>query len=301
MMNFNDTACETTVCDNTACDIIFAFLKHLEHAKLRSKPGSPIPPASSLNEFRIIKTIFQSRLSILYLAIHKETSLQVVLKVYRNPPYMILHMLKREIDIQIGIDHPNILQMYCAFLEYNTFVLVLEYARHGSLLNLRLRQPQHTFHDNIVKHIAVQVLNGIICLHENNILHRDIKPDNILICDNGKLKIADFGSAIDISLEHPVTNTGTINFMAPEVSRCPIKTHAEDNKDREDLYYSAKCDIWSLGALIYECIMGYPPGKHFSHIAIPNDLSPSLRNFLEATLHPDPNKRPTSLDLSTHF
>ncbi|EFJ49005.1 hypothetical protein VOLCADRAFT_90411 [Volvox carteri f. nagariensis] len=86
-----------------------------------------------------------------------------------------------------------------------------------------------------------------------------MQPENVLFTSDWKLKLADFGVSIDLSKERAVTRTGTVTYMAPEVARCPLKIHPEDNKLDEHLAYGTACDIWGLGVLTYELLVGFTP------------------------------------------
>jgi serine/threonine protein kinase len=74
-----------------------------------------------------------------------------------------------------------------------------------------------------------------------------------------KTKTADFGLAVDASVERPVTRLGTLDYMAPEVLACPDKHHPDDNKGRAELWYGDTVDAWAVGVLAYELAVGRPP------------------------------------------
>jgi serine/threonine protein kinase len=229
-------------------------------------------------------------------AIHKDTSTKVALKIYRNPPYECLHMIQREIELHVKFNHDNILKLYGAFLEYNKFVLVLEFAVYGSLQVIRQKMPRSRFTETQAKRFAIDILNGLQELHNNNVIHRDIKPENILVTTRGLLKIADFGSAIDATQENPVTQIGTSYFIAPEVDKCPLK-YMDEHKSRLDISYDSKCDIWSFGVLIYECLTGCAVELLTIY---PEYLSYDAISFLRGALKHDPKNRSTIEGLLSH-
>ena len=105
----------------------------------------------------------------------------------------------------------------------------------------------------------VPFLSTLAHLHASGIIHRDIKPENILVTDSGSLQLADFGLSIRSTNDAPVTRVGTLDYMAPEVVRCPRKRTPQEWKDRKDLHYTFAVDVWALGVLVYELCLGEPP------------------------------------------
>lgn len=111
------------------------------------------------------------------------------------------------------------------------------------------------------KYVIGPFLNVLHYIHGKEIIHRDIKPENLLLDASGSLKLADFGLSIVRSEENPVTRVGTVDYMAPEVVRCPRKRYPDEWKDRLDLVYTASVDIWALGVLVFELVIGHAPFK----------------------------------------
>lgn len=111
----------------------------------------------------------------------------------------------------------------------------------------------------VAKYVVKPFLETLAYLHASGIVHRDIKPENILVSDAGTLLLADFGLSIRARDDRPVTRVGTLDYMAPEVVRCPRKSHSEQWKECDDLVYGSAVDIWALGVLVYELIVGTAP------------------------------------------
>ena len=127
---------------------------------------------------------------------------------------------------------------------------------------------------------------------------------------NGQLKLADLGAAIDMREERPVSRLGTLDYMAPEVLRCPDKKGATENKDRADLEYGVAVDNWAIGVLAFELITGSPPFEQDSMNAtvesiltmqeqLPMSVSESARRFIRRALHKQPEIRPAVRQLLT--
>ena len=125
-----------------------------------------------------------------------------------------LDQIYSEIDIQSRAKHPNIIQLYYMKETKETFDLVLEYAKHGTLFDLVVKQKG--LPENLVFRFFIQIVNAIKLLHDNNIIHRDIKPENILLFDNYVAKLCDFGWSIKCESTLPGGSfSGTTEYMSP--------------------------------------------------------------------------------------
>ncbi|GIL63076.1 hypothetical protein Vafri_17051 [Volvox africanus] len=140
-----------------------------------------------------------------------------------------------------------------------------------------------------------------------------LKQDNLLFTENWKLKLCDFGVSVCLREERAVTRTGSREYMAPEVSNCPLKQLPEDNKDNLELSYTAAVDVWSLGALMYELLVGFTPfpggppvrkagarGSAGAALAFPAGISQAARAFVRDCLQLEPADRPTVHQLLEH-
>ncbi|EDV22496.1 uncharacterized protein TRIADDRAFT_28806 [Trichoplax adhaerens] len=152
--------------------------------------------------------------------------------------------LRREIEIMRNLSHNNIIALLDSFETNKEICVVTEYA-DGELFQI-LEDDNRLMEDQI-RTIAKQLVSALYYLHSNRILHRDIKPQNILLCKNGIIKLCDFGFARAMSINTFVLTSikGTPLYMSPELV--------------EEKPYDYKTDLWSLGCILYELHKGEPP------------------------------------------
>eukprot|EP00759_Apiculatamorpha_spiralis_P048018 PhF_6_TR43399/c0_g1_i1/m.66637 len=208
-----------------------------------------------------------------------------------------IKMLQNEIMILKKFQHEQIVQYYFVEKVENGINIFLEYVSGGSILNLiRSIGP---LDELVVVQYSHQILKGLEYLHENNILHGDIKSANILLTVNGSVKVADFGSATIVE-EALKGIGGTPVWMAPEVVRGePLRDFSSD--------------IWSFGCTVMEMLTGTIPWAHIGNpvtvlqyvagddaLNFPKNISPLARSFLECCLQRDPSKRSTAKELLEH-
>ena len=153
----------------------------------------------------------------------------------------------REVKIIYRLKHPNILRFYNWYETTNHLWLILEYCTGGDLLNVLTQDRQ--LPESTVKVLGVDLLAGLQHLHYSGVLYCDLKPSNVLIDEYGVLKLCDFGLARDIptvASEDQKTKRGTPCYMAPELYT-------------DDGVYSCASDLWALGCVLYEMVVGVPP------------------------------------------
>ncbi|XP_034477773.1 mitogen-activated protein kinase kinase kinase 7-like isoform X2 [Drosophila innubila] len=160
--------------------------------------------------------------------------------------------LERELIILSRLKHPNIVTLYGISKDQaNRFHILLEYSECGSLYNL-LHNEQYTVLDICRPFWMLQCAKGIAYLHERNIIHRDLKTENILLFNKFRtLKLCDFGTVKEIASNN-TGNTGTPNYMAPEVA----------NGEK----YDTKCDVYSFGIIFWEVMSRQKPFYHLGDI-----------------------------------
>ncbi|KXZ55543.1 hypothetical protein GPECTOR_2g1092 [Gonium pectorale] len=228
----------------------------------RSSMWSPTRGARwSLEQYELVRELYQGYASTVYKA-HCLTSNQtVVLKVYALDGLtdFLRHQVLRELDIHSRLKHPGVVQLLAAFREGEALALVLEYVRGGTL-DVARRLLGGRMGEHRAAHLVVlPLLRALSYLHRMGVVHRDIKPDNLLFTPDWRLKLIDFGVALSLEEERAVTRAGSSQYMAPEVHACPLKRGPADNKVDEQLAYGAAADVWSLGAVVYEVLVGFTP------------------------------------------
>ena len=154
---------------------------------------------------------------------------------------------KIERDIMTAVSHPFIVKLHFAFQTEETVYFVTDFLNGGELFFHLCNEIR--FSESRAKFYAAQMILALKALHENGIIYRDLKPENVILDSEGYLKLTDFGlSKVDLPTDE-LTNTfcGTPEYLAPE-----IITHKG---------HSFKVDWWSLGILLYEMISGINPFK----------------------------------------
>lgn len=215
------------------------------------KESVPLPPQLSTNmlthnNFDIGRRLGKGKYGSVFLAREKETHFICALKVLRKKELVgdnVEHQLMREIEIQTNVRHKNILRLFTYFHDATRIFLVLEFAEKGELFGLL--QKQKKFSEPLAAQLLWQLANALQYLHSKHIFHRDIKPENLLVNHNGELKISDFGWSVHAPGCRRTTLCGTLDYLPPEmVTSQP---------------YNAAADMWSLGVLCYEFLVGHPP------------------------------------------
>ncbi|GAA5933627.1 uncharacterized protein JCM15063_001365 [Sporobolomyces koalae] len=244
-----------------------------------------------------------------------------IIDVDRMSTVADIDRLRRETQLMALSKHPNVLRVRGEWIEGSQLFIAVRYMTHGSLLDISRYAFPDGFDENVIATTLQQALHGLVYLHQNGWMHRDLKAANLLVDDDGTVLLADFGVSSSLFQEAAPSSksagkddvgspfaarksfVGTPCWMAPEVV--------------ERRNYDSKADIWSFGITALELASGrapnslYPPAKALSKTILddPPELdreggkykySKNFKEMIESCLQKDPKKRPTAEKLLQH-
>ncbi|KAH0511005.1 Aurora kinase A [Microtus ochrogaster] len=212
----------------------------------QSFPSSRSRRQWTLEDFDIGRPLGKGKFGNVYLAREKQSKFILALKVLFKTQLEkagVEHQLRREVEIQSHLRHPNILRLYGYFHDATRVYLILEYAPLGTVY--RELQKHSKFDEQRTATYITELANALSYCHSKRVIHRDIKPENLLLGPNGELKIADFGWSVHAPSSRRTTLCGTLDYLPPEMI--------------EGRMHDEKVDLWSLGVLCYEFLVGMPP------------------------------------------
>ncbi|RDX67566.1 Mitogen-activated protein kinase kinase kinase 3, partial [Mucuna pruriens] len=208
--------------------------------------------------------------------------------------------LEEEVKLLKNLKHPNIVRYLGTAREEDSLNILLEFVPGGSISSLLGKFG--SFPESVIKMYTKQLLLGLEYLHNNGIIHRDIKGANILVDNKGCIKLADFGASKKVvelaTINGAKSMKGTAHWMSPEVI---LQTG-----------HTISTDIWSVACTVIEMTTGKPPwsqqypqeasalfyiGTTKSHPPIPEHLSAEAKDFLLKCFHKEPNLRPSASEL----
>lgn len=250
----------------------------------------------SLPMFDIGRPLGKGKFGRVYLAQEKATGFVCALKVLHKSEISqgkVEKQVRREIEIQSNLAHPNILRLFGHFHDAKRIILILEYASKGELYK-HLRREQRFPEWKASQYIA-QMASALKYLHSKHVMHRDIKPENILVGIHGELKVSDFGWSVHAPNNRRNTMCGTLDYLPPEMLRGAGK----------DNYYNEKVDLWSLGVLAYEFLVGEAPFEDTQvmtqrkiargEYSVPNFVSAEAKDLIKRVSHQTPFQYRTEL------
>jgi len=270
---------------NSFLNETYKINKHLESLKC------------PLDEYKIEKKLGAGASGTVNLIKHKKTKELYAMKTIQLDPTQRNRGEESEVKYYKYLKSPTILELKEYKIEENKLYIVLEYAEFGTLNQhiIEKRQKGELFDVDTLLDWVTELFLGLFTIHEKQLLHRDIKSDNLFICNNNVLKIGDLGIARATETGQASTVCGTIFYMAPEVF----------NYQK----YDAKVDIWAAGIVIYELMMLKRPFEggntdilktkiqNLDYEKVPDTEDERLRKILDKTICIDPNQRVSALDI----
>lgn len=262
---------------------------------------------ATIGDYVVTSKLGSGSFAVVYKGYHKVTKVPVAIKAMSLAKLnaKLLANLEMEIAIMRQIDHPNVVKLYEIKKTEKHMYLILEFCAGGDLQQfMRRRQQQQqsgppihptaALPEDVARHFLRELAQGMKCLWTHNLIHRDLKPQNLLLTDDSStasLKIADFGFARHLATASMAeTLCGSPLYMAPEILKFQK--------------YDAKADLWSVGTILFELLIGKPPYGGSNHVQLlanierndlkfPADvaLSTECRALLTGLLHRRPVNR----------
>ncbi|XP_075652832.1 serine/threonine-protein kinase TIO [Castanea sativa] len=251
-----------------------------------------------IENYHVIELVGEGSFGKVYKGRRKFTGQTVAMKfiMKHGKSEKDIQNLRQEIEILRKLKHENIIEMLDSFESEQEFCVVTEFAQ-GELFEIL--EDDKCLPEEQVQAIAKQLVRALHYLHSNRIIHRDMKPQNILIGAGSVVKLCDFGFARAMSTNTVVLRSikGTPLYMAPELVR--------------EQPYNHTADLWSLGVILYELFVGQPPFYTNSVYALirhivkdpvkyPDNMSQNFKSFLRGLLNKVPQNRLTWPTLLEH-
>ncbi|KAI0866231.1 serine/threonine protein kinase, AGC family [Xylaria cubensis] len=255
--------------------------------------AQPVYKQFHIGMFEVGRALGKGHFGRVYLARERSSGFICALKtLYKDEIQtdMMRRQVCREVEIQSNLRHPHILQLYGHFHDSKRIFFILEFAGQGELYK-HLRKA-HRFPEWKAAQYIAQMASALQYLHRKHVIHRDIKPENILVGIYGEIKLSDFGCSVHTPSSRRLTQCGTLDYLPPEMlglrglNKC----------------YDEKVDLWSLGVLMYELLVGEAPFEEETSsmtqiriakgdMRIPFFISPEAADLIKGLLVLDADKR----------
>ncbi|KAM7537633.1 hypothetical protein Aperf_G00000063994 [Anoplocephala perfoliata] len=246
----------------------------------------------------IERTIGKGNFSFVKLARHTVTNVKVAIKIIDKTKLNEENLKKaqREADILKALHHPNIIKLYQVMESEKLLCIVTEYLPNGELYEYIARNGYLS--EQVARHKFMEILSAVEHCHLNNVVHRDLKAENMLLDQHMSIKLADFGFGTfqpDGPNSLLTTWCGSPPYAAPEIFK-------------GEPYLGVSADIWSLGVILYVLVCGVLPfnAQEVSglrrqvleeHVRVPYWLSISCEDLLKRMLAKSPSKRPSIAEI----
>ena len=248
-----------------------------------------------IGQYVLQEKLGQGQFGSVFLAVSNETQAKYAIKCqdkkFISENEMYKKLLNTEIGIMNKIKHPNIVHLYELLESANNYYMVIDYCNNGDFEQYMRSRKLKYLEESEAIFFLKQIMNGFKELRRHKVIHRDFKLSNIMVHDD-TLKIGDFGLAKK-GYEIAMTIVGSYLTMAPELL-------SSDGKNT----YSAKCDLWSIGFVLYQMLFGEPPFfgltpneifqdivDRYKELRFPKPVSAETKDLLSSLLQKNPEKR----------
>nr|CAH7723050.1 unnamed protein product [Callosobruchus chinensis] len=246
--------------------------KRLQHAQKETEFLRLKRSRLGVEDFEPLKVIGRGAFGEVRLVQKKDTGHVYAMKILRKADMLekeqVAHV-RAERDILVEADHQWVVKMYYSFQDPINLYLIMEFLPGGDMMTLLMKKD--TLSEECTQFYITETALAIDSIHKLGFIHRDIKPDNLLLDAKGHLKLSDFGLCTGLKKSHRTdfySTVGTPDYIAPEVF---LQTG-----------YGPACDWWSLGVIMYEMLIGYPPFCSEN----PQDTYRKVMNWRETLVFP---------------
>ena len=268
------------------------------------KGNKKLDVGNKLSDFKIEKELGKGNFGSVYLVTSKLTNKEYAMKEIKSKRYKNEEErlnIQKELKLLENLDNPHVITYFSSFYEKGNLYIITEYINGGSLKELiqKLKEKGKLVDEKKMWEFLIQLLKGLFYLHEEKkIIHKDIKPENILIDEHMNLKISDYGinainnKKVDDMLKHHGISIGSIQFIAPEMINNGI--------------YDFKSDIYMLGLTLFNLMFGKLPDekklknnkeKHtilYKNSNFPDYYSDQIKGFIKDLLTVNQSERPSA-------
>ncbi|KAL8214801.1 hypothetical protein R6Q57_004250 [Mikania cordata] len=252
-----------------------------------------------MNRYELGKLLGQGNFAKVYHGRNLETGMNVAIKIIDKDKIMkvgMMNQIKREISVMKLVNHPNVVHLYEVMASKTKIYIILEYVKGGELFDIVAKGK---LKENIARKYFQQLISAVDFCHSRGVYHRDLKLENLLLDDEGSLKVSDFGLSALVEnkgldgLLH--TSCGTPAYVAPEI----IKQKGYDG---------AKADVWSCGVVLFALLAGFLPFRDSnlmemyrkisrSDFTYPNWFPSEARKLVSKMLDPNPKTRISTIKI----